>query len=601
MAFSTNDGTHRSQYHHKVNLFKLRRNHRKTESKSVLAMKNIAIWIAYYRENPHRFVLDFLGINLRPFQCVLLWAMIHHHYFVFIASRGLGKTFLSGVYCVTRCVLYPETKIIITAPTKSQGINVLEKIENEMMSPLLAREIEDINTGNQKPMISFHNGSWIRVVASNDNARGHRANLLLVDEFVKVDADTIDTVFKKMLTSQREPKFLNKPEYKDYPREENMQMYLSSAWMKAHWSYQAMWNYTKQMLRDKAKDDLKSFVCHIPYFTGVKEKLYSHKQMKAEAQQDGFNKMKFAMEMEAKWWGESESAFFNFNKIDANRKLKQAFYPREVIEQVNFTNPEKSPKEKRILSVDVARMGGNSNDASVFSLIRLIPKNKQYERQLTYMQDMEGVDFQTQAIRIRQLFDDFDCDYIVLDLKNVGAGILDNLRIPLMDAERGIEYEPLNVCNNEDLASTCKFPDAPKVIHTISATNERNMEMANMLADNFLRGKFRLLIREEIAEELMRSSNKLKFAQLKNNIQAQLKYPFRQTELFINEVMNLEQVNMDGGAFKLVTTGTARKDRYSSVSYGNQLATELERDLQRSTKTSNFKMFGAIRKPKSII
>ena len=41
------------------------------------------------------------------------------------------------------------------------------------------------------------------------------------------------------------------------------------------------------------------------------EKLYSHKQMKAEAQAEGFNKMKFAMEMEAVWWGETESAFFN--------------------------------------------------------------------------------------------------------------------------------------------------------------------------------------------------------------------------------------------------------------------------------------------------
>lgn len=63
-------------------------------------------------------------------------------------------------------------------------------------------------------MIAFHNGSWIRVVASNDNARGHRANLLLVDEFVKVDEDLIDTVFKKMLTSQREPAFLHKAKYK---------------------------------------------------------------------------------------------------------------------------------------------------------------------------------------------------------------------------------------------------------------------------------------------------------------------------------------------------------------------------------------------------
>lgn len=308
-------GNNGSNYTNQIDLFKLRRNHRKEKSKSQEQMENIAIWIAYYRANPHRFVLDFLGINLRVFQCVLLYAMIHNQYFMFIASRGIGKTFLSAVYCVTRCILYPETKIIITAPTKSQGINVLEKIENELTSALLAREITYINTGNQKPMIEFRNGSWIRVVASNDNARGHRANLLLVDEHVKVDADTIDTVFKKMLTAQREPAFYKKPEYADYPREENMQMYLSSAWMKSHWSYVSMLSYTKQMVKRKAKDALQTFVCHIPYYTGVMEKLYSHKQMKAEAQQDGFNEMKFAMEMEARWWGESEAAFLSLIHI----------------------------------------------------------------------------------------------------------------------------------------------------------------------------------------------------------------------------------------------------------------------------------------------
>jgi len=498
-------------------------------------------------------------------------------------------------------VLFPSTKIIITAPVKSQGINVLEKIENEIMSPLLQREITYINTGNQKPMIEFRNGSWIRVVASTDNARGHRANLLLVDEFVKVDADTIDTVFKKMLTSQREPNFYKKEEYRDYPREENMQMYLSSAWMKSHWSYNTMKGYVKQMTKKKSKDALQTFVCHIPYYTGVKEKLYSHKQMKAEAQQEGFNEMKFAMEMEARWWGESEAAFFNFNKIDMNRKIDQAFYPKEVTEHTNITNPPKEPKEIRILAVDVARMGGNANDASVFSLLRLINKGKYYERQLCYMQDMEGVDFETQAIRVQQLYHDFECDYIVLDSKNVGMGVLDNLRRYLPDTERGTEYDPLNVMNDPDLAAECKHPEAKKVIYVIRATNELNMKMAENLADAFMRGRFRLLIQENVAEEQMILNKKLKYLDLKEGIRALIKYPYRQTEYFIGEAMNLEQVIMDGGSFKLVTTGTARKDRYSSVSMGNHLATELERDLYKGGVVANPKMFGKFRKPKSVI
>src|SRR5699024_6212116 len=108
-----------------------------------------------------------------------------------------------------------------------------------------------------------------------------------------------------------------------------------------------------------------------------------------------------------------------------------------------------------------------------------------------------------------------------------------------------------------------------------------------------LRGKFRLLIREDIAEEQLRNDKKLKYINLKNEIQALMKFPYRQTELFITEVMNLEQVNMEQGTFKLVTQGTARKDRYSSVSMGNHLATELERELVKGNKRRDFKAFGS--------
>ena len=127
------------------------------------------------------------------------------------------------------------------------------------------------------------------------------------------------------------------------------------------------------------------------------------------------------------------------------------------------------------------------------------------------------------------------------------------------------------------------------------------MEMASQLADNFMRGKFRLLIHEESIEEKLIQDKKLKYLDLKPDLKAKIRYPYRQTELFIGEVMNLEQVNMENGSFKLVTQGTARKDRYSSVSYGNQLATELERELVKKTKGFDPRAFGSFRKPKSII
>lgn len=603
MSFNMSDPKiHKSNYNHKVDLFRIRRNHRKEKSRSEAFEEGIEIWGSYYRANPHRFVLDMFGIKLKPFQSILLWAMMNNYFFMFIGGRGIGKSFLSAIYVTVRCILYPETKIIITSGIKSQGVSVLRKIKEEILpkSSIIQRDIIDINTGAQDPRIDFRNGSWIRVVAPNEGARGARANLLLVDEFILVDKDVIDTVFKKMLTSPRHPKFLDKPEYqgrKDL-KERNMQMYLSSAGMKTHWAYETMRSYTKQML-----SGANYFVCHLPYYLGIKEEIYDHDAMREEAQESGFSEMKWAIEMEALWWGETEDAFFKFDDLDMNRQIEQAYYPQDK-EILAITNtpyvPSKMPKEKRILAVDVAAMAGNTNDASVFSLLCLHPKGKRYERQVRYMEDMVGTDFQTQALRVRQLFKDFNCDYIVLDTKNVGMGIYDNLIIPLHDKVRGDEYDPISCINREDLQERCKYPEAPKVVYAISGTNELNMEIANRMANNLKMGLLRLLIPEQFGREKLLTDKKLKYDKLPELTREKLAYPFRQTEYFINEVMNLETKFTDN-TFKLVTTGTARKDRYSSVSYGNYFAGELERDLSKGTKKKDFKSFGSFRKPKSII
>ncbi len=54
-------------------------------------MWTVARRAAYYRANPERFVSEVLGIHLKLFQKILLWAMMHYNYFMFIAARGLGE------------------------------------------------------------------------------------------------------------------------------------------------------------------------------------------------------------------------------------------------------------------------------------------------------------------------------------------------------------------------------------------------------------------------------------------------------------------------------------------------------------------------------
>lgn len=72
------------------NLFKRSRNFKKEGSKSERLMQGVGEWTSYYRANPQRFARDYLGIELKLFQQILLWAMMHFHFLTYIASRGQG-------------------------------------------------------------------------------------------------------------------------------------------------------------------------------------------------------------------------------------------------------------------------------------------------------------------------------------------------------------------------------------------------------------------------------------------------------------------------------------------------------------------------------
>lgn len=58
--------------------------------KSERIMNGIAAWCSFYRSNPHRFVKDYLNINLKLFQKILLYGMMHNDHFMYIAARGQG-------------------------------------------------------------------------------------------------------------------------------------------------------------------------------------------------------------------------------------------------------------------------------------------------------------------------------------------------------------------------------------------------------------------------------------------------------------------------------------------------------------------------------
>ena len=555
-------------------------------TKNQKLMKGVSLWASYYRENPHRFAIDYLSIHLKPFQQLILWGMFHNHYSMFMAARGLGKTWLTAVYCVVRCVLFPETKIVVASGVKSQAMKIVtEKIPEIMQnSPMLKREIKDIRTSSNSddPNVVFHNGSWIKVVPSTQNARSARANVLILDEFRLIDFKIYKDVLRRFLAASRQPRYLNNPKYSNL-QERNIEIFLSSCKYKFEWSFERFKVFYNSMIQGK-----KYFVCGLPYQISILSGLVLKSQLQDEVNEEDWDAISWQMEMDCKFFGESEKAYFKLDKIESCRRAEKAFYTPQVyniLNDKNFELPHKLPREKRILSCDIATMSGDENDASVFSLIQLLPNksNTGYIRNVVYIETVVGGHTVYQSLKIRYLYEYFQCDYIVLDTQNAGISIFDNLSTELVDKENDVVYEPLSCINDDELAKRCQSREAKKVIYSIKGYEKLNSDIAICLQDCILRNKIKFLVNENDAEDYL--STLKGYNTLLPESKVELIIPYKQTILLINEMLNLEQIPNDKGLVKLKEPRGKRKDRFTSISYGNWIATEIERvDFKKSEK-----------------
>lgn len=563
-------------------------------------LAGVAQWCSYYRANPHRFAKDYLHLNLHLFQKILIVMMNWSTTTAFIGSRGIGKSFLSAVFCVIRCILYPGTKICIASGTRGQSINVLEKIILELKpnSPELAAEIDEKETkiNGTNAQIVFKNSSYIKVVTASDSARGNRANLLLLDEFRMIAKDVIDTILRKFLTQKRMPRYeeLSKEERKaEYAKEKNKTMYLSSAYFVDHWSYLKCTDTCRFMLDDTKRQ----FVCGLPYQLSITEGLLDADTVADEMAETDFNEIKFQMEYEALWYGSTDGSFFDYNSISKNRRIKYPMLPNKLAEKVNNSQlvkiPIKQNGEIRILSADIALMSSrkNNNDATAIFINQLMPtKAGRYTSNIVYADACEGLRTDDQALVIRKLFDEFACDYLVLDTNGLGLGVYDCLARDIVDPETGEIYPALSCCNNQEMASRCTVMGADKVIWAVKANAQFNSDCAFLLREAFRSGRIRLLATEYDAEELLGDIRG--YSSLSPAERMQLQLPYIHTTLLIDELTKLQHEE-SGGKVRIYEKTGMRKDRYSSLSYNYYVAMQIENKMSKrnSMNISSSEMF----------
>ncbi len=512
---------------------------------------------------------------------------------VIISCRGLGKTFITALFCVIRCILYPGTSICVCSKTRKQGAEIIKKIKDILMpnSVMLRLEVDEIVTNQYESTVSFKNTSVMKVVTANDNARGQRCNILIIDEFRMVDPKIYSLVLKKFLNVNRQPGYLSKPEYSGMTAEENIECFLSSAFYCDNWSYDKFRTTAAQMITGSRP----YWCCAFPYNLAVKEGLLSRERVISERTDPLYNEVTWAMEMDALFFNGSESSLYAYEDTAAAQQIKFAFYPPDVaslISDKRIKLPPKMHNEVRILSADIALMAsthGKDNDATSIHINQLLLGNgSDAVSNIVYTVNNEGYTTDEEALTIRRMFYQFDCDYLVIDCRGLGLGVVDKLMSDIYDPANGVVYGALSCYNDPDIAARCRVKNAPKVIYAVNASVDFNSRIALGLREMIKQGRVRLLRQaddfDEYAPELtgynkLSTEDKLKF-----------KLPFINTDLLINELVSL-QYETHNGVVRVKERYGARKDRYSSLAYNIEVAKEIEREYAQRTVQNDFSAF----------
>ncbi len=565
---------------------------------------NTFLWCTFFRKNLHRLAIDYLGIRLHLYQQLILYLMGISQLIVIVASRAAAKSFIIALYACCKAIVKPGSKIVLGSATRGQSkLIISEKIKNELMnmSPALCKEIRDIKDSANESIVYFKNGSTIKVFTANENARGLRSTDAVREEFRQIDKKIDDSVISPFQTIRQAPYMIDSyystiEELKEDP----IDIYISSSWFDdGHW----MWKIVNQAYIDMINDEPSAMLAFDESIT-LKHNIRTQKQMQQEKKkQDPITWQIEFLNLKVR---NNASAFFTYKMLTDNQVLKQVFYPRNH-QDVKFHKKNKYaiPKqdgEVRVISCDIAFVEGEENDNSIYSCIRGVPESltyqteneeieiKQgYKRKYPYMESNQIGDTTKQAIRIRQLFDDFEGDYIVLDCRNGGTQVLYALGKTLYDEERGIEYPPLKCMNNEKYANFVKNPNAPEIIFAINATSQLNNDIAYSFRSSLTEHRTELLVNYNTAKEEILDENKDYVNEFDIDLQLEYEKPFLETQAMISECSELlSEKSPQTGIVRIYEQGTNRKDRYTACSYGSYFFDQLELDLAGSSSDYDF-------------
>lgn len=572
--------------------------------------ENAKKWITRYRRNWDLFAEEILQIKLYPIQKIIIHMMGISQEFMAIATRGAAKSFLCGLGALICFCLYPYSEIVITSSTIPQASKLVEKkIRDELikkLSPYLLYMYEheyivitksNTSDGGAYTIENKLNGSTISVLACLESSRGARSTFNIYEECRLLKKNIIDSVFEPM-GHARQAKYLLNPKYNNRRWQEKARsFYITSA------------RYSYEWFARKYQDIFDA------YFTSKHEKYIPFAEDIFAAIDDGsrtwadYRKNKksmsaidFEMEILNRMFSENQDAYFDYKSFHTNQTLTEAAkLPtlKDIFSGQLKSLPEKQNGEIRLVISDLAFSGNNSrekNDNTVFMCMSLHWKDFRFERHVDYIETRPGGGADKTVLRLKELFHDYEADYLVMDNRSGGEVVYDYLSGKTPHPNRGMWNDSgFTVSNEKDIQIVTDGKIAELSGRTIDknaipcmipfvATAENNSLAWQSLKKQLETNNIKFLISMQDKQAELEDSGE--YFDMTAEQLAEYLAPYGQTELLIQEAVNLS-AEFRNGLVRLVEPRSGYKDRAVVLAYANYVAEKIDTKYSQSLQNDN--------------
>ena len=431
-----------------------------SEKQGFLEEREAKLLFYQFLRNNITFTTDLItGVKLFPFQHMAVKSMLESDYFLGVWSRGMSKSYTTGIFAILDAILNQGIEIGIMSRSFRQSKMIFKKIEDIAAKPeayLLKQCITHVSKNNDEWLMEIGK-SRIRALPLGDGEklRGFRSHRIIIDEFLLMPERIYNEVIVPFLSvvqnpTQREELYnletqlIEKGEMKEEDRyvwPNNKLIALSSASFKFEYLYKLYEQYDNLIHNPKPTDSSKRCVMQFSYDCAPVQ-LYD--QNLINQAKSTMSESQFQREFGAQFTDDS-SGYFKISK------MALCTVPDGETPSVEVVG---NPEDEYVIAVDPSWSETEGSDDFAIQVIKV-----NYEKQM-------GTLVHSYALAGASLKDHIK--YFLYILKNF------NVVAICMDYNGGVQF--MNSCNESEL-----FKDEKIELKCVTTEFERPEEYQSNL------------------------------------------------------------------------------------------------------------------------